>query len=137
MVGNFRGVLIFVIFVVDLAVTKFFHPRKLMPGGDMVLCESMMMGVATNIVAARPILSSIASNSSHYHPADRCLTLIFFYLMLFIQVSVGIWLSNKEDRERMYRLHHRLCSSATPLDWLLSQNLKLRKLIFKAFSDFP
>ena len=38
--------------------------------GDMVLCESMMMGVATNIVAARPTLSSIASNSSHCHPAD-------------------------------------------------------------------
>ena len=31
MAGNFRGVLIFVIFVVDLAVTKFSHPRKLMP----------------------------------------------------------------------------------------------------------
>ena len=53
MAGNFRGVLIFVIFVVNLAVTKFFHPRKLMP---TVICESMMMGVATNIVAARPTL---------------------------------------------------------------------------------
>ena len=31
MADNFRGVLIFVIFMVDLAVTKFFHPRKLMP----------------------------------------------------------------------------------------------------------
>ena len=31
MPGNFHGVLIFVIFVVDLAVTKFSHPRKLMP----------------------------------------------------------------------------------------------------------
>ena len=137
MAGNFRGVLIFVIFVVDLAVTKFSHPRKLMPGGDMVLCEVMMMGVATNIVAARPTLSSIVSNSSHCHPADRCSTLIFFYLMLFVQVSVGIWLSNKEDRERVYRLHHRFCSSATPLDWLLSRNLKPRKLILRAFSDFP
>ena len=60
MAGNFRGVLIF---VVDLAVTKFSHPRKLMPTyGDIVLpvCESMMMGVATNIVAARPTLSSIS-----------------------------------------------------------------------------
>ena len=37
----------------------------------------------------------------------------------------------------MYRLYHRLCSSATPLDWLLSRNLKQRKLIFRAFSDFP
>ena len=31
MAGNFRGVPIFVIFVVDLAVTKFSHPQKLMP----------------------------------------------------------------------------------------------------------
>ena len=30
MVGNFCGVLIFVIFVVDLAGTKLFHPQKLM-----------------------------------------------------------------------------------------------------------
>ena len=55
MVGNFRGVLIFIIFVVDLAVTKFSHPRNLMPTYtvDMVLCncKSMMMGVATNIAA--------------------------------------------------------------------------------------
>ena len=49
-VGNFHGVLIFVIFVVDLAVTKFSHPRKLKP---TVICESMMMGVTNNIVAAR------------------------------------------------------------------------------------
>ncbi|MCG8625046.1 MAG: hypothetical protein MJE68_23980, partial [Proteobacteria bacterium] len=46
-------------------------------------------------------------------------------------------LNNKEDRERVYRLHHRLCSSATPLDWLQSRNLKPRKLILRAFSDFP
>ena len=54
MAGNFCGVLIF---VVDLAVMKFSHPRKLMP---MVICESMMMGIATNIVAARPTLPSIS-----------------------------------------------------------------------------
>ena len=57
MAGKFRGVLIFVIFVVNLAVTKFFHPRKLML---TVICEFMMMGVATNIVAAQPTLSSIS-----------------------------------------------------------------------------
>ena len=39
MEGNFRGVLIFIIFVVDLAVTKFSHPRKLMP---TVICESII-----------------------------------------------------------------------------------------------
>ena len=31
MVDNFRGVLIFVIFMVDLAIMKFSHPQKLMP----------------------------------------------------------------------------------------------------------
>ena len=61
MAGNFCGVLIFAIFVVDLAVTKFSHPQILMPIGDMVVCdcESMMMGVATNTVAARPTLLSV------------------------------------------------------------------------------
>ena len=59
MAGNFRGVLIFVIFVVDLAVTKFSHPRKLMPTVT-VICESMMTGEATNIVAAQPTLPSIS-----------------------------------------------------------------------------
>ena len=52
-----------------------------------------MTGVATNIVAARPILSSIASNSNHCqcHPADNIFdTDNFFYLMLFVQVSVGM-----------------------------------------------
>ena len=83
----------------------------------------------------------LASNSSHCHPADRCSILTFFYLMLFVQVSVGMapyyiiyGLSNKEDRECAHRLHHRLCSSAMTLDWLLSRNLKL---ILRAFSDFP
>ena len=61
MVGNFHGVLIFVIFMVDLAVTKFSHPRKLMPIVIWyILCESMMMGVATNIVAVRPALPSVS-----------------------------------------------------------------------------
>ena len=58
---------------------------------NMVQCESMMMGVATNIVAARPILSSIASNTNHCHPADSIFdTDNFFYLMLFVQVSEGM-----------------------------------------------
>ena len=60
MVGNYRGVLIFVIFVVDLAVTKFSHPRKLMP---TVICKSMVMGVAINIVIARPTLPSILASN--------------------------------------------------------------------------
>ena len=57
MVGNFRCVLVFVVFVVDLAVTKVFHPRKLML--TMIwLCESMMMGMPwpQTLLAVRPIL---------------------------------------------------------------------------------
>ena len=71
MVGNFRWVLIFVTFVVDLAVTKVFHPRKLMP--TMIwLCESMMMAVATNIIDSTANTSHgvLISNSNHCHPAD-------------------------------------------------------------------
>ena len=87
MAGNFHGVLIFVIFVVDLAVMKFSHPQKLMP--TMILwyyiCESMMMGVATNIVAARPTLSSIASKVPTIIQLLR--HVILFYLMLFVTVA--------------------------------------------------
>ena len=54
MAGDFHGVLIFIIFVIDLAVTKFSWVML------AVICESMMMDVATNIVAARPTLSSIS-----------------------------------------------------------------------------
>ena len=57
MAGNFCRVLIFAIFVVDLAVTKFSHPQKLML---TVIDESMIMGVATNIVAAWPTLPNIS-----------------------------------------------------------------------------
>ena len=61
MADNFRGVLIFVIFTVNLAVTKSSHaPMKINAYDDMVLCESMMMGVAINVVAARPTLSSVS-----------------------------------------------------------------------------
>ena len=49
--------LIFVIFVVDLAVMKFCPPTKINAYGDM---ESMMIGVATKIVASRPKLPSVS-----------------------------------------------------------------------------
>ena len=60
MAGNFRGVLIS-LFSWLTCSHKIFPPMKINAYGDiMVLCESMMMGVATNIVAARPILSSVS-----------------------------------------------------------------------------
>ena len=49
-----------------------------------------MMGVATNIVAVQLKFPVLASDSSHCHPAESVSTLIFFYLMLFVQVSVGM-----------------------------------------------
>ena len=76
MAGNFRGVLIFVIFVVDLTVTKFSHPQKIMP------CKSMIKGMATNIVVARPTLPSISKQ--HCIQLIASSILIFFYLMLFV-----------------------------------------------------
>ena len=52
--------------------------------------------------------------------------------MLFVQVSVGIWLSNKEDCERMYRLYHRLCNSTMPLNWLhAATKFKTTKINFE------
>ena len=61
-----------------------------------------MMGVATNIVAARPILPSVSKQQwpCTFIQLIASSTLIFFYLMLFVQVSVEVWLSNKEDCEQ-------------------------------------
>ena len=67
MVGNFRGALIFVIFVVDLAVTKFSHPRKLMP---TVICESMVMGVTINIHCGSAANTSQYISKQHFYSAD-------------------------------------------------------------------
>ena len=55
MAGNFCGVLIFVIFVVDLAVINISHPRKLMPTSPSL--GRLHEAVPTNIVAARPSIS--------------------------------------------------------------------------------
>ena len=74
-----------------------------------------------------------ASDSSHCHPADSVLDTNILQSHAICPSIYGLVL----DRERMHRLHHRLCSSATPLYWLLSRNLKPRKLILRAFSDFP
>ena len=62
---------VILIFIVGLVVIKIFHPRKLMP--IIIICESMMMGVATNIVvvhAANTDIPVLASNNSHCYSAD-------------------------------------------------------------------
>ena len=76
------------IFVVDLAVTKINFPTHENYGDMMVLCESMMRGVATNIVT----VSDLINNSKQQQPLSgiqlmASSILIFFYLM---QVSVGM-----------------------------------------------
>ena len=85
----------------------------------MSTVESMMMGMAKNIVIARgqhfPLLTS---NSSHCYPADG----IFDNIILVSHAICRYGLVIKKiasEIEHVYRLHHRLCG-ATPLYWLLS-----------------
>ena len=67
MADNFHGVLIFVILMVDLAVTKIL-PTKLMPISTRTStvmyyyasANGQMMGMAENIVAALPTILSIS-----------------------------------------------------------------------------
>ena len=67
MADNFRGVLIFVILMVDLAFTKIL-PTKLMPISTRTptvmyyyaSANGQMMGMAKNIVAALPTVLSIS-----------------------------------------------------------------------------
>ena len=72
-----------------------------------------MMGMAKDIVAARPAVHSviIASNSSHCHLANGILN-------TNILISHAVCFKTKKvtsEIERVYQLHCRLCS-ATPLD---------------------
>ena len=86
MAGNFRGVLISVIFVIDLTVTKFSHPTKINAYGDMRVRDD----------GRGHKHRGSAANTSQYQQATVAIiiqlmvssTLIFFYLMLFVQVSV-------------------------------------------------
>ena len=87
MAGNFRRVLIFIIFVVGLAVTKFSHPRKLMPtviwyhddGRGHRYRDSAANTFQCVQATVATVIQLIASS-----------TLIFFYLMPFVPVSVGM-----------------------------------------------
>ena len=72
----------FVIFVVDLAVTKFSHPRKLMPMGyGTMRVHDNGHGQHLPVLASNSIATVIQLIAS--------LTLIF-YLRPFVQVSVGM-----------------------------------------------
>jgi hypothetical protein len=81
-------------------------------------------GSATNFSAIIATVIQLMASSSQ----------ILFYLMLFVQISLQKWLGDKERVSISYiivyaALHH--CTG------LLSRNLKPRKLILRAFSDFP
>ena len=84
-------------------------------------------------------LPVLVSNSSHFHPGDSVFDTNIHLWHAICPSLYRYGLVTKKitsEIERVYRLHHRFCS-ATPLDWLLSRNLKPRKLILRAFSDFP
>ena len=101
MAGNFRGMLIF---VVDLAVKRLSHPRKLMPtviwGGGGGGGGGMMMGVATNIVVARPTL---CSNNSHCHPEDSIFdtNILLSHAIYPGLCRYGLVLNKERDRARV------------------------------------
>ena len=91
------------------------------------------MRMATNIVAAQPVL---ASNSSHCHPVDSvCDTNVLLSHAICPNLSL-VTKKIASEINCVYRLHHHSCS-AMPLDLLLSRNLIPQKLILRAFSDFP
>ena len=66
MADNFCGVLIFFIFVIDLAVMKFVHLRKLMPTVIWLYLQVHDDG------RGHKHHGSVA-NISHHHPADNIL----------------------------------------------------------------
>ena len=103
MVGNFRGVLISLF----SWLTWHFPPTKINAYGDMVLCESMTMGMATKSWQRDQYFPS---NSSHCHPADSVFdSSISCYLSKSLYMYFGL-ISNKEDRERD-RTHVSITSS--------------------------
>ena len=55
------------------------------------------------------------------------LTLIFFNHMLFVQVSLQMWFSDKEDRKQDRARVSSFVQCHAPWTGLLSQNLKPRK----------
>ena len=96
----------------------------------MVLCESMMMGMATNIVAGRPTLSSIASNSSHCHPADSVFDTNILLSHAICPSLCRYGLVTKKIMSAC--IDYIIACAAVPHPWtgcMLSQNLKPRKLI--------
>ena len=87
MAGNFRGVLIFVIFVVDLAVTKISTHEKLMPGPYVNIRTWKLLrqgGVAKTSWKRGQLLSVLATNDHYCYPADGVLDSNGFLSMLFI-----------------------------------------------------
>ena len=119
MADNFRGMPIFVIFVVDLQ-SRNFPPPKINTHRYMRIgegCGQKHRSAAT--------YSLLASNSHYCHPADGVFT-----LMLFIQVSLQEWLSDKGNRARWESSSRDLWTAG-----LLSQILKPRKWLSLTFHE--
>jgi hypothetical protein len=128
MVGNFCGVLIFVIW---FAVTKIStHENKCLP---------YLQGVWPNSVEAWPTFSVLVNNNRYYHPVDG----VFVTNIVLSHAScprlfeeVVWWQGNRARSRARIDYYHRL-RSAAPLDWAADPKFKIRKLILRAFSDFP
>ena len=94
MADNFRGVLIFVIFVVDLAVTKFSHPQKLMPTVTCMQVHDDGRGQKHTLWQRGQHFPVLASNSSHCHPADSVFdTNILLSHAFYSSLCRELWLS--------------------------------------------
>ena len=79
----------------------------------------------------------LASNSSHCHPVDSAFDTNILLSHVICPSLCRYGLVTKKIVSAYIDYIIVLCSSAMPLDWLLSRNLKPRKLILRAFSDFP
>jgi hypothetical protein len=114
---NFRGVVIFVIFVVDLAVMKISTHEN---GGAAPCSEAVLE-------SNNPTVFQLMTSST--------LIILFVYLMLFVQVSLQNWLSdrgNQADQERgsitsSFALH------CAPMDWGALTKFKTMKINSEGF----
>ena len=97
---------------------------------DMVLyeCESMMMGVATNVVAVRQtLISSIVSNNSHCHPAD---SIFDTNILLSHAICPSLCRYGLVTKKIVSACIDYIIAAAVPCPWTgCCRNLKPRKLI--------
>ena len=103
-----------------------FHPRKLMP---TVQIRKYRWGAWPKTLWKRShLLSVLASNNRYCHPADGVLNILASHPIYFLAEVAQILRAC---------IDYIVCSALRPWTGLLSRNLKPRKLILRASSDFP